>query len=138
MPDRQTLPAIWLMSDQSMGDALWRAIERVPSGGGVVLRHHRSDLAFAKRVAAACRERGLMLAVAGDVVLAREIGAPMVHNPGAKALGFEQALLLAQMSGAPAIALGGMDEKTGNDAIRAGFHGWAAIRAWSEGPLLPS
>jgi thiamine-phosphate pyrophosphorylase len=42
MPDRQTLPAIWLMSDQSMGDALWRAIERVPSGGGVVLRHHRS------------------------------------------------------------------------------------------------
>jgi thiamine-phosphate pyrophosphorylase len=178
MPNRQTLPAIWLMSDSSMGEALWRAIERVPSGGGVVLRHHRSDLAFAKRVAAACRERGLMLAVAGDVVLAREIGAPMVHNPdgeaegllvgrsvhdpreakaaagaelvfvsplfatrshpGAKALGMEQALLLVRMAGVPAIALGGMDEKRGNDAIRAGFHGWAAIRAWSEGPLLRS
>jgi thiamine monophosphate synthase len=39
------------------------------------------------------------------------------------------------MSGVPAIALGGMDEKRGNDAVRAGFHGWAAIRAWSEVPL---
>jgi thiamine-phosphate pyrophosphorylase len=178
MPDRQTLPAIWLMTDRALGDALWPAIERVPSGGGVVLRHHRSDLAFAKRVAAACRERGLMLAVAGDVALAREIGAPMVHNPvseaegylvsrsvhdtaeamaaagadlvfvsplfatlshpRAKALGIEQALMLGRMSGVPAIALGGMDEKRGNDAIRAGFHGWAGIRAWSEVPLLRS
>ncbi|MDQ3079961.1 MAG: thiamine phosphate synthase [Pseudomonadota bacterium] len=172
MPDRQTLPAIWLMSDRALGDALWQAIDRVPSWGGVVLRHHRSDRAFARHVAAACSERGLMLAVAGDVGLAREIKAQMVHNPqgdadgllvsrsvhnareaeaaagadlifvspvfatqshpGAKALGMEQALLLARMSGVPAIALGGIDKKRGNDAIDAGFHGWAAIRAWSE------
>ena len=81
MPNRQTLPTIWLFTDQRMGEALWPAIERVPRGGGVVLRHHRSEQAFGERVAARCAARGLMLAVAGDIALAQAVGAAMVHNP---------------------------------------------------------
>jgi thiamine-phosphate pyrophosphorylase len=87
MPSRQTLPTKWLMTDQGLGDALWAAIERVPHGGGVVLRHHRSDRAFGERVAARCAARGLMLAVAGDVVLARQLGAAIIHNPESEAGG---------------------------------------------------
>ncbi len=81
MPSRQTLPPIWLMTDKRMGVGLWAAIERVPRGGGVVLRHHRSERALSERVAALCVARGLLLSVAGDVALARELGAAMVHNP---------------------------------------------------------
>ncbi len=81
MPARQTLPTIWLITDERLGEQLWEAIGRVPEGGGVVLRHHRGDQALGERVAAACAARGLMLAVAGDVALARAVGAAMIHNP---------------------------------------------------------
>ena len=178
MPTRQTLPTIWLFTDERMGNALWSAIERVPRGGGVMVRHHRSDPAFGARIAAACAARELMVAVAGDVGLARRIGATMVHNPageangllisrsvhdaheaeaarsadlvfvsplftttshpGAKALGIAKAMALAKQAGVPAIALGGMDAERGEAAIRAGFHGWAAIDAWLKSPRLRS
>ena len=52
-----------------------------------MLRHHDSALAFSEEVARACLARGLMLAVAGDVGLARRIGAAMVHNPVGEAKG---------------------------------------------------
>jgi thiamine-phosphate pyrophosphorylase len=178
MPARQTLPRLWLMTDERIGAALDAAIARVPRGGGVVLRHHRSDPALGERVASLCRERGLMLAVAGDVAFARQLRAAMVHNPVADAgdllvsrsvhsrgealaargadmvfvsplfpsashsdragVGIEEALTLARLAGAPAIALGGMDAARGAAAVAAGFHGWAAIDAWLEDPLLRS
>jgi thiamine-phosphate pyrophosphorylase len=81
MPARQTLPRLWLMTDDRIGDALWPALERVPRGGGVVLRHHRSNVTLGRRVAAWCHERGLLLAVAGDADFAGGLGAAMVHNP---------------------------------------------------------
>ncbi len=87
MPTRQTLPTRWLMTDQRLGETLWEAIERVPRGGGVVLRHHRSDRAFGERVARLCAVRGLFLAVAGDVALAHHLGVEMVHNPVGEAGG---------------------------------------------------
>ena len=87
MPTRQTLPTTWLFTDRRLGEGLWAAIARVPRGGGVVLRHHDSDAAFSERVAAACAAKGLLLAVAGDVTLARRVGAAMVHNPAGKADG---------------------------------------------------
>ena len=178
MPARQTLPRLWLMTDERIGAALDAAIARVPRGGGVVLRHHRSGPALGERVASLCRERGLMLAVAGDVAFARQLRAAMVHNPSGDAgellvsrsvhsrgealaargadlvfvsplfpsashperavLGIEEALALALLAGAPAIALGGMDAARGAAAMAAGFHGWAAIDAWLEDPLLRS
>ena len=73
----------WLMTDERLGRGLFAAIDRVPAGGGVVLRHDRSaDRArIAAEVAQRCRARGLALAVAGDVALARMLGAQLVHRP---------------------------------------------------------
>ncbi len=169
----QTLPAIWLVTDRRMGEALWGAIERVPRGGGLLLRHHQSELKLGQRIVETCARRGLMLGVAGDVAFARAIGAAMVHNsvgevdgllfsrsvhdereavaarkadlifvspifatashPGAATLGIERGLALASHAGVPAIALGGMNAELGEAAMRAGFHGWAAIDAWLRG-----
>jgi thiamine-phosphate pyrophosphorylase len=174
MPARQTLPRLWLMTDDRIGDTIEAAIGRVPRGGGVVLRHHRSDAVLGQRVADLCRAHGLMLAVAGDVALARRLGAEMVHNPAADAagllvsrsvhspeealaareadlafvspvfpsashpggavLGVEGALDLARLAGVPSIALGGMNRARGEDAMAAGFYGWAAIDAWLNEP----
>ena len=83
MPSRQTLPRLWLMTDRRLGDELWGCIARLPAGAGIVLRHHDGDRALGRQVAAACAARDLLLAVAGDVGLARRIGAAMVHNPDA-------------------------------------------------------
>lgn len=173
MSSRQTLPRLWLMTDRRLGDDLWECLARLPQGCGVVLRHHGSDGEMGARVAQLCRERGLVLAAAGDVAFARRIGAAMVHNPdseaeglwvsrsvhdsneakaarsadlvfvspvhpsathaGNQALGLKAALELAELTGVPAIALGGMDLARGEEAMKSGFHGWAAIDAWRRG-----
>ena len=84
---RQTgWPHCWLMTDERMGDRLWAAIDRLPIGdGGVVVRHyqlgHAERTALAERIAGLCRRRGLMLAIARDEELARQLGAQLVHHP---------------------------------------------------------
>lgn len=79
-------PRDWLMTDERMGDRLWEAIGRVPPGeGGVVFRHHglapELRLELGERVAELARARKLTLAVARDPVLAKRLGASLVHNP---------------------------------------------------------
>lgn len=73
----------WLMTDERLGRGLFAAIDRVPAGGGVVFRHDRiaERAQLAAEVAERCRVRGLALAVAGDVFLARAVGAQFVHRP---------------------------------------------------------
>lgn len=68
MRPRQPLPRLWMMTDERQGDALWTALERLPSGTGVVFRHYTLDrsrrrdmLARINRVA---RRRGLILVAA--------------------------------------------------------------------------
>ncbi|HEU0311023.1 MAG TPA: thiamine phosphate synthase [Sphingomicrobium sp.] len=91
-------PRRWLMTDERIGDRLWEAIDRIPSGdGGIVFRHYRlSGLERAGlgiRLAAAARDRGLVLAVAGSCQLAEELGAALVHNPDRSSdLPFSQAV----------------------------------------------
>ena len=80
-------PRAWLMTDERMGDALWPAIDRLPEGeAGIVVRHQALEpsmrSALAARIATICRSRGLVLAIAGDGALARDVGADLVHNPG--------------------------------------------------------
>ena len=78
-------PREWLMTDERLGERLWGAIEGLPSGSGVIFRHHatpkieRADLA--RGVAERCRRRGLTLGMAGDIGLASDVGAQLVHNP---------------------------------------------------------
>jgi thiamine-phosphate pyrophosphorylase len=65
-----TLPKIWLMTDERMGEGLWRALRRLPRGSGIVFRHHATPAAerrrLFRRVAAVARARGLVLVRAGD------------------------------------------------------------------------
>ena len=79
-------PRQWLMTDERIGERLWEAIDRLPSGkGGIVFRHYslgsgeRSALGY--RIAQAAAERELLFAVAGSVTLAAQLGAALLHNP---------------------------------------------------------
>ena len=76
-------PMIWLMTDERMGDALWRALRRLPPGSGVVFRHYATPPAerrtlFAK-VRRIARARRLALVAAGRQRLAAE--ATHGHGP---------------------------------------------------------
>ena len=88
---QQSWPRIWLMTDERMGNRLWGAIERLPLGAGIVLRHdslpgdEREELA--RRVAATALRRGLCLAIARDVNLAVRLGAELIHNPAGPVVG---------------------------------------------------
>lgn len=78
-------PREWLMTDERIGARLCDAIDALPRGAGIVFRHYgtpeRERSALAERIARTSRERGLLLAIARDVQLARELGAQLVHNP---------------------------------------------------------
>lgn len=73
------------MTDERLGDRLFDAIDRLPRGAGIVFRHYgrgaEQRWQLAQEVAAAARERGLVLAVAGDVALGEGVGAHLIHNP---------------------------------------------------------
>lgn len=74
------------MTDPRMGDELFDAVRALPEGAGIVFRHGELNRAERLRlglaVARAAARRGLVLGVAGDVALARQLGASLVHNPG--------------------------------------------------------
>jgi thiamine-phosphate pyrophosphorylase len=80
MHARHPLPRLWLMTDERQGDGLWKALERLPRGAGVVFRHYslgteaRRDLFEGVRSVA--RQKGLVLVTAG----ARLPGADGSHN----------------------------------------------------------
>ena len=76
-------PREWLMTDERIGERLWEAVDALPPGSGVLFRHYAAAEreAIAARVASICRTKSLILAVAGDVKLAKELGARLVHNP---------------------------------------------------------
>jgi thiamine-phosphate pyrophosphorylase len=87
MPSRQarSLPSIFLMTDERMGNGLWMALERLPRGAGVVFRHYglplgERRLLFA-RVRSVARRRRLVLLLAGSERLALAWRADGVHGP---------------------------------------------------------
>lgn len=79
---RPSLPRLWLMTDERMGDALWSALARLPRGSGVVFRHYGLSLAERRalfaRVARVARRRGLVLLRAGQDRMGR--GEAGVHG----------------------------------------------------------
>jgi thiamine-phosphate pyrophosphorylase len=72
MPPRQTLPRLWLMTDERQGERLWAALERLPRGAGVVFRHYSVPASERRplflKVRALCRRRGLILVAAGPAM----------------------------------------------------------------------
>lgn len=85
MPARQTLPAIWLVTDQRTDAALAAALARLPRGAGLIFRHYH--LAPAERrarfraVARVARARGIVVAWAGSAREARAVGADACYGP---------------------------------------------------------
>jgi thiamine-phosphate pyrophosphorylase len=69
MSRRQPLPRLWLMTDERQGDGLWRALERLPKGAGVVFRHYglprRERRELFEKLQKVARRRRLLLLVAG-------------------------------------------------------------------------
>jgi thiamine-phosphate pyrophosphorylase len=59
------------MTDERQGDALWRALERLPRGAAIVFRHYRlaphERRVLYDRVRAVARRRGLLLVLAGPL-----------------------------------------------------------------------
>lgn len=81
------LPARWLVTDaRRLSDPL-PAIRQLQRGDGVLFRHYElppaKRLALARQVAVLCRQRGLVLVVAGDARLARAVAADGLHLPQA-------------------------------------------------------
>ena len=80
---RLPLPTLWLMTDDTRGDAA-ATMQAMPRGAGVIFRHYnapdRAKIAHTLRPLAA--KRGLVFLVAGDVNLAAAVKADGFHAPG--------------------------------------------------------
>ncbi|RYD58524.1 MAG: thiamine phosphate synthase [Sphingomonadales bacterium] len=80
------IPKLWLMSDERMGDGLWRALERLPRGSGVVFRHYslgRAErIALFRKVVRVARRRKLVVLRAGSCPLPGERGTHNVRGKG--------------------------------------------------------
>ena len=81
---RQTLPRLWLMTDERLGERLLSAVERLPRGAGIVFRHYSlpesERRALFDRVKGVARRRRLLLLLAGPDWQARAWGADGSHG----------------------------------------------------------
>ncbi len=91
-PARQSLPRLWLMTDERMDDRLLAAVSRLPKGkAGVVWRHYQTPgaerHALYKRIRAIARRNRLTLLLADSPALARAWKADGWHGrtPGRNA-----------------------------------------------------
>lgn len=78
------------MTDERIGNRLWEAIDRLPSGrAGIIFRHYslRDDerASLGQRVAELAAERELVFAVGGSSGLAKQLGAALIHKPDGRA-----------------------------------------------------
>ena len=78
------LPRLWLMSDERQGEALWPALEALPKGSGIVVRHYSlaadERSALIGRVGRIARRRGLLFVTAGPPDLAIAADADGFHE----------------------------------------------------------
>ena len=76
MPKRQalSLPRIWLMTDERLGDALLPSIAALPKGSGIVFRHYSLDAEARKKlffkVSAVARRHRHIILVGGAPIAA--------------------------------------------------------------------
>jgi thiamine-phosphate pyrophosphorylase len=88
MPARQTLPDLWLLSDERNDDVLGEALATLPKGSGFVFRHYHLDSAARRerfnQLGFVCRMAGHLLVLSGDADTALEWGADGVYGPPTK------------------------------------------------------
>jgi thiamine-phosphate pyrophosphorylase len=74
------------MTDERLGDGLFRALDRLPGGGGIVFRHYSlpeaERRALFEAVKAAARPRGQLLLLGGTAERAAAWGADGSHGSG--------------------------------------------------------
>src|SRR5690606_35566678 len=51
------LPRRWLMTDERQGETLWAALDRLPRGAGVIVRHYSLPMRARRRLFARFRRR---------------------------------------------------------------------------------
>lgn len=78
------LPRIWLLTDERQGESLWLALEQLPRGAGIVVRHyslprHERDQLFG-RIRAIGKRRGWVVAYACAMADARRLSADAVYG----------------------------------------------------------
>ena len=82
------LPKLWLMTDERQSNALWPALEALPEGSGVIVRHYRSTTKERQKLAARIRRiakrRGLLLILAGSEKQAFAAQADGFHQRSAR------------------------------------------------------
>ena len=79
MPWRQTLPDLWLLSDERNDGVLERALRRLPRGSGFIYRHYHlppgARIARWHALLRVARARGHLAILADSALTAREWGA---------------------------------------------------------------
>ena len=80
------LPRVWMLTDERQGEALWEALDRLPKGAGVVVRHYSLPEEERQALARRIGERGWFVAYAGPDQAARSAGAGAVYGTSPSAL----------------------------------------------------
>lgn len=99
MPPRQSLPLLWLLSDERNDAALEAALAALPRGSGFVFRHYH--LAAGKRadrfrfLAPVARGAGHVVALADGAGIAHEWRADGLYGPAGRVAGAQGLLKLA-------------------------------------------
>lgn len=153
MSRRQTAPRQWLIADSRFGDGLWRALDRLPPGSGVLVLLHDLSPRERNRMLRRLRRRA---AVGAFRIVDETRRAARVHNlrdlrrallartslillsplhptgshPEWKPLPRMRAAAYARLGRRKLLALGGMDERRFRRIQRLGFVGWAGISAF--------
>jgi thiamine-phosphate pyrophosphorylase len=84
MRARQSLPDLWLVSDERNDDMLEHALRRLPRGSGFIYRHYHLPpeprLARWRRLLRLARARGHLVILADSALTAREWGADGIYG----------------------------------------------------------
>ncbi len=88
VPQDQTLPLLWLLSDERNDAGLEEAIARLPDGSGFVYRHyHLEETARHERfdaLSAIARAGGHLVILSGEADVAQAWGADGIYGPPGK------------------------------------------------------
>lgn len=119
MPVRQSLPLLWLLSDERNDAGLEAALAALPRGSGFVFRHYHLDTgaraARFRGLAETARASGHLIILSGEPALAGEWGANGVYGDADSIAGADKNLLkLATAHDGDALAAAG---RAGADGV---------------------
>lgn len=80
---KKLLPLKFFMTDERRHAELISILQNFAPGTGVIFRHYTvpDRAGLAQKIAEVCRQKKLPLLIAGDISLAKEVGADGVHFP---------------------------------------------------------